>query len=305
VWTREDDLGHDFYRPCSAHLIDAALGPDGFPLAWRHRLSTPSIDVWYGPKPKDGWGPNEADGSGNMSYRVPNRSCEYTLLESGVTRGWWRAVSTTHGVFAVESMIDELAALAGKDPVAYRLALIDKLPTNSPPDSKEFPFDPVRLKGVLQLAADKAGWGRKLPAGRGMGVACGFDHLSYAAHVIEASVEKGRVRIHRVVCAADGGPVINPAGARAQLEGGLMQGLSAALKEKITIVGGAVTQRNYDGYSLLRINEAPAVVEVHFVETDTHPTGFGEPAVPPAAPALANALFQATGKRFRTLPIQL
>jgi isoquinoline 1-oxidoreductase beta subunit len=305
VWTREDDLGHDFYRPCSTHRIDAALGKDGYPVAWRHRLSTPSIDVTYGPKPKDGWGPNEADGSGNMSYRIPNRSCEYTLLDSAVPRGWWRSVSTTHGVFAVESMIDELAVLAGKDPVAYRSALIDRLPTNSPPDDKQFPFEPARLKGVLELAAAKAGWGRAMPAGHGLGVACGYDHLSYAAHVIEVSVEAGRARIHRVVCAADGGPVMNPNGARAQLEGGIVQALSTALRERITVTGGAVNQRNFDGYPILRLNEAPAVIEVYFVETDTHPTGFGEPAVPPTAPALANAIFAATGKRLRSLPLEL
>jgi len=305
MWTRDDDLGHDFYRPCSTHRIDATLGKDGYPVAWRHRLATPSIDVTYGAKPKDGWGPNEADGSGNMSYRIPNRSCEYTLLDSAVPRGWWRSVSTTHGVFAVESMIDELAVLAGMDPVAYRLALIDRLPANSPPDDKEFPFDPARLKGVLQLAAAKAGWGRALPKGHGLGIACGFDHLSYAAHVMEVAVEGNRVNIHRVVCAADGGPVMNPNGARAQLEGGIVQALSATLRERITITGGAVNQHNFDGYPLLRLNEAPAVIEVYFVETDTHPTGFGAPAVPPTAPALANAIFSATGKRLRSLPLEL
>ena len=256
VWTREDDLRHDFYRPCSTHRIEASLGADGRPEAWRHRVSTPSIDVLYGPKPPNGWGPNETDGSANMSYRVPNRSCEYTLLDSGVPRGWWRAVSTTHGMFAVESMIDELAEAAGKDPYEYRLGLIDKVWWQQPPDSKEFPFSPDRLKGVLTLAADS-------------------------------------------------GPVLNPIGARAQLEGGIIQGLSATIKERITIVGGAVKERNFDGYSVLRINEAPAVIEVYFVETDTHPTGFGEPAVPPVAAGLANAIYRATGKRVRTLPLGL
>ncbi len=305
VWTREDDLRHDFYRPCSTHRIEASLGADGRPEAWRHRVSTPSIDVLYGPKPPNGWGPNETDGSANMSYRVPNRSCEYTLLDSGVPRGWWRAVSTTHGMFAVESMIDELAEAAGKDPYEYRLGLIDKVWWQQPPDSKEFPFSPDRLKGVLTLAADKAGWGKPLPAGHGMGISCGFDHLGYAAEVFEVSVINDRLRIHRVVVAADSGPVLNPIGARAQLEGGIIQGLSATIKERITIVGGAVKERNFDGYSVLRINEAPAVIEVYFAETDTHPTGFGEPAVPPVAAGLANAIYRATGKRVRTLPIGL
>jgi isoquinoline 1-oxidoreductase beta subunit len=307
VWSREDDLRHDFYRPCSVHRIDATLGADGYPEAWRHRMSTPSIDVTYGPKPNGGWGRGEADGASNMSYRIPNRSCEYTLLASGVPRGWWRAVSTTHTVFAVESMIDELAERAGKDPVEYRLALIDQLPPSERASGgdTEFGFDPERLKGVVRLAAEKAGWGRTLPPGHGMGIACGFDHLSYAAEVMEVSVIDDRLRIHRVVCAGDAGPVLNPLGARAQLEGGVIQGLSAALKERITIAAGGVVQGNFDGYSLLRINEAPLAVESYFVETDTHPTGFGEPAVPPAAPALANAIARATGKRLRTLPLDI
>ncbi len=306
VWTREDDLRHDFYRPCSVHRIDASLGPDGMPEAWRHRVSTPSIDVSYQEKPPEGgWGPNETDGSANMSYRIPNRSCEYTLQASGVPRGWWRAVSTTHGMFAVESMIDDLAAAAGKDPVEYRIAMIDGVWWKQPPDFPEYPFRADRLKGVLQLAADKAGWGKPLPKGHAMGISCGYDHLSYAAEVFEVSVVNDRLRIHRVVVAADAGPVVNPNGARAMLEGGVIMGLSAALKERVTIKGGGVAQKNFDSYSLLRINEAPVVIEAYFVETDTAPTGFGEPAVPPVAAGLANAIFRATGKRLRTLPLDI
>jgi isoquinoline 1-oxidoreductase beta subunit len=305
VWTREDDLGHDFYRPCAMHRVDATLGSDGMPAAWRHRISTPSIDVTYGGKPKEGWGPNEADGAGNMSYRMANRSCEYTLLDSGAPRGWWRAVSTTHGVFATESMIDEVAAAAGKDPVEFRLAMIDRLTAPQPADSKEFPLDPERLKGVVRTAAEKAGWGRPLPAGHGMGIACSYDHLGYAAEVFEVSLIGGRLRIHRIVCAADSGPIMNPTGARAQIEGGIIQGLSAALRERLTVKGGAIVERNFDGYRLLRINEAPVAIETHFVETDTHPTGLGEPSVPPVAPALANAIFRASGRRLRTLPLEI
>ncbi len=305
VWTREDDLRHDFYRPCSMHRVDASLGADRMPAAWRHRISTPSIDVTYGPKPKEGWGPNEADGSGNMSYRMANRSCEYTLLDSGVPRGWWRAVSTTHGVFATESMIDELAAAGGKDPVEFRLAMIDKLTAAQPADSKEFPLDPARLKGVVQAAAEKAGWGRALPKGHGMGIACSYDHLGYAAEVFEVSVIGDKLRIHRIVCAADSGPIMNPTGAKAQVEGGIIQGLSAALRERLTISRGGVAERNFDGYRLLRINEAPLAIEAYFVETDTHPTGLGEPSLPPVAPALANAIFRASGKRLRSLPLDI
>lgn len=304
-WTREDDLRHGFYRPCARHRLDAALGPDGFPIAWRHRMSTPAIEATFGPS-EEGYGGSEGDGGGNMAYRVPNRSLEYTLLQSGVHRGWWRAVHTTHATFAVESFIDELAQAAGRDPLEYRLALIDSVPVGRPSiGSRAFPFNPERLQGVLRLAAEKAGWSSPAPAGRFRGIACGYDHLSYAAEVVEVSLRTNRVQIERVVCAADCGPVINPSGARAQVEGGIIQALSAATRERITIAGGGVEQRNFDGYPILRISEAPPVIETWFAETDTEPTGLGEPAVPPLAPALANAIARATGKRLRSLPLSL
>ncbi len=303
VWTREDDLRHDFYRPCAAHRLEATLGADGYPEAWRHRASTPAIDATY-QGPREGFGASEGNGAGDVSYRIPNRSFEYTLLASGVPRGWWRAVHTTHTTFAVESFIDELAERAKKDPLEYRLALIDKYPVDKPADDKEFPFDPERLKGVLRLAAEKARWGQPVAAGHGVGIACAIDHLSYCAEVVETSVEGGQIKVHRVVAAADCGPVLNPNGARAQLEGGVVQALSAALHERITIDAGAVVQGNFDTYRLLRINEAPLVIEAHFVDQpDVHPTGLGEPSVPPLAPALANALYRATGTRYRSLPL--
>jgi isoquinoline 1-oxidoreductase beta subunit len=305
-WTREDDLQHDFYRPMAVHVIEASLGADGYPEAWRHRMSTPGITRTINPGATDDQlGEQESNGASDMLYRVPNRSCEYTYQPSGVPRGWWRAVHTTHTTFAVESFIDELAEKAGKDPYEYRMHLIDALQVSRPKPDEEFPWDPVRLRGVLKLAADKAGWGKTLPAGHGMGIAVGIDHLSYAAEVIEVSVVDGRLRIHKVVCAADCGPVLNPNGARAQLEGGVIQGLSAALKEKITIAGGRVEQKNFGDYAILRINEAPVVIETHFAPTDAHPTGLGEPSVPPVAAALASAIYRATGKRPRSLPIQL
>jgi isoquinoline 1-oxidoreductase beta subunit len=199
-----------------------------------------------------------------------------------------RAPGKIGNVFAVESFIDELAQAAGRDPVEYRLALIDQLPGVKPdPATADFAFVPERLKGVLRMAAEKAGWGKPLPAGHAMGVACGRDHRSYAAEVVEVAKVEGGVRIVRIVCAADCGPVMNPTGARAQLEGGIIQALSAATKESITIAGGAVVQEGFHQYPLLRMNEAPPVIETWFVETDAHPTGLGEPSVPPLAPALA------------------
>jgi len=302
LWTREDDMRHDFYRPCAVHRLEATLGADGYPVAWRHRASTPAIDATF--QARGDFGASEANGGGDVSYRIPNRSFEYTLLASGVPRGWWRAVHTTHTTFAVESFIDELAERAGKDPLEYRLALIDKYPVDKPADDKNYPFDPERLKGVLRLAAAKAGWGKPVPAGHGVGIACVIDHLSYCAEVVEASVERGEVRVHRVVAAADCGPVVNPNSGRAQLEGGITQALSAALHERITIDGGAVVQGNFDTYRLLRMNEAPVVIEAYFVDRpNVHPTGLGEPSVPPLAPALATAIYRATGKRHRSLPL--
>lgn len=306
VWTREDDMRNDFYRPTAMHIIEASLGPEGYPEAWRHRMSTPAIRATIAPDTSvEELGVGESNGASDMLYRVPHRSLEYSYLPSGVTRGWWRAVHTTHTTFAVESFIDELAEKAGKDPYEYRMFIIDELQVDRPEPNKEFPWSPERLRGVLELAAKKAGWGKKLPAGHGMGIACAIDHLSYAAEVIEVSVIDGKLRVHKVVCAADCGPVINPSGARAQLEGGVIQGLSAALKEKITINGGRVEQGNFDTYPILRINEAPVDIETHFANTDAHPTGLGEPSVPPVAPALASAIYQATGKRPRSLPIEI
>jgi isoquinoline 1-oxidoreductase beta subunit len=306
IWTREDDLRHVFYRPCAYHRIAASLGADGFPEAWRHRFSTPAIAATLGPPGADGYGPGESDGAGNMAYRVPNRSCEYTLLESGVHRGWWRAVHTTHTVFAVESFLDELAAAAGRDPLAYRLAMIDEVTVPRPPaGAGDFKLNPARLKGVLQLAADKAGWSTPLPAGRGRGIACTFDHLSYSAIVVEVSAHGEAVHIERIVCAADCGPVINPNGAMQQLQGGLLQALSVALHERITVKGGGVEQGNFNSYHLLRLPDVPRQVEVYFADTDAPPSGLGETAVPPLAPALANAIAKATGKRLRSLPLEI
>jgi isoquinoline 1-oxidoreductase beta subunit len=305
VWTREDDLRHDFYRQCAIHRLEATLGPDGNPIAMRHRMCSPAIDASGGRSGKFGAG--ESDGIGNHVYRVPNRSTEYTLLASGVPRGWWRAVNTTLGTFALESFIDEMAEKAGKDPYEYRLALIDRWVVDSPKDSKEYPFNPDRYRAVLKLAAEKAGWGQSLPAGHALGIAHNVpDHLTYAAEVVEASVTGGKVNVHRVVVAVDCGRVFNPDGARAQLEGGVVQALSAALGEEVTIEGGAVVQGNFDTYRLLRIGGEPARIECHWVTNDAYPvTGLGEPAVPPLFPALANAIARATGKRPRSMPFEI
>lgn len=306
TWSREDDMRHDFYRPCAVHRVDAVLGDDGLPEAWRQRFSTPAIDGTYADEvDEEAFALGESTGAADMLYRVPNRSCEYTHLRSELTRGWWRAVSTTHTRFAVECFLDELAEAAGRDPLELRLELIGELPVDRPAPNEDFPPEPERLKGVLRRAAEEAGWGRDLPEGRGMGIACAIDHLSYSAEVVEVTVEGGAPTIDRVTCAVDCGPVVNPDHGRAQVEGAAIQGLSAALGEEITVEDGAVVQDNFDDYRVLRIGRAPREVEVHFVETITHPTGLGEPGLPPAAPALANAIHDATGRRLRTLPLEL
>ncbi len=305
VWTREDDLGHDFYRPAAVHRFDAVLGEDGYPTAWRHRFSTPAISGTYeSTVDAAAWGRSEGAGTVNMLYGVPNRSEEYSYLPCGLHRGWWRAVSTTHGIFARECFIDELAARAGLDPVEYRLRLLTDSPATPPASDPRSPPDPVKLRGVLSRAAREAGWGRALPDGHAMGVACGIDHLGYAAEVVEVSRHADGFRIERVVAALDVGPVVNPDGGRAQVEGAIHQGLSAALGERVTVRDGAVEQGNFDRYPILRIDRAPRRVDVHFIETDRHPTGLGEPGLPPAAPALANALARLTGRRIRSLPIE-
>ena len=300
VWTREDDVRHDFYRPCAFHRLEAVLDANGLPTAWRQRLCSAAIAATGGRHPANPLGPGESPDPGSVLYRVPNRSTEYTLLASGLPRGAWRSVRSTHTVFASESFMDELAAAANRDPLEYRLALIDR-----PPADAGSSFNPERLKAVLRLAAEKAGWG-KAPAGRAQGLACSFERESYGAEIVEVSVERGALRVHRVIVAADCGPVVNPNGARAQMEGGVMQALSAALKERITVAAGQVQQGNFDDYPVLRIAEAPPAVEVHFLVSDAaRPTGLGELPVPPLAPALANAIAKATGKRLRSLPLDL
>jgi isoquinoline 1-oxidoreductase beta subunit len=306
MWTREDDLGHDFYRPCGIHRLEAALDEQGRPLALRHRLCDPAIGATYRGDNAKGLGAGETHGAADAFYRIPHRKSEYTLLRSGVPRGWWRSVNTTHSTFAIECFLDELAAAAGVDALEYRLALIDQPPVTRKSSSPEDTFVPERMKACLSLAADKAGWRQPPPKGRGRGIAACFDHRSYAASVIEASVEAGRIIIHRVVCAADCGTVVHPDGGRAQIEGSIVQGLSAALRERITIAGGGIVETNFHSYQLLRMHEAPAVIDVHFVDRpDVRVTGLGEPALPTVAPALANALFHVTGRRLRDLPLSL
>ncbi len=303
LWTREDDMRNGSYRPAAMHKFSAALDASGKPVAWLDRMSSVSIGrQWDEPgkeKPEGG----EIDGAVNLPYAIPNLRMEYVDAPSGVPRMWWRSVEHSINGFAVESFVDELAAAAKADPLAFRLSLLSEPRlVKSPNDPEGPPLDTRRLRACLELAAAKAGWSKPLPAGRARGIACHFSFHSYAAQVAEVSVKNGVPRVHKMVSAIDCGRVVNPDGVAAQVESSIVYGLSAALKGAITIKDGQVQQSNFDDFEVLRIDEMP-VVEVHLVPSEEPPTGVGEPGLPPVAPALGNALFALTGKRVRHLPI--
>jgi isoquinoline 1-oxidoreductase beta subunit len=301
VWTREDDMQHDFYRPASYHRFSGALDEQGQVSAWMHRILSTSISAFWDPPERAKPEESEITGAVNLPYAIPNIRVEYAPAASGVPVAWWRSVEHSFNAFAVESFVDELAAAARMDPLKFRLRMLQE-PRKVP--ASDMVLDTQRLKGVLELAAERSGWGKPLPKGRARGIACHFSFHTYVAQVAEVSVGKnGAVRVHRVVCAVDCGQPINPDGVKAQMESGIVYGLTAALKGEITIEKGRVQQSNFHDYEMLRINEMP-VSEVHIVPSTEAPTGTGEPGLPPIAPAVANAIFAATGKRVRRLPIR-
>jgi isoquinoline 1-oxidoreductase beta subunit len=290
VWTREEDIQHDMYRPYWFDRFSAGLDARGMPIAWSHRFAGSSVFArWLPPAFNNGLDPDSVDGATNLAYALPNMRVEYLRVEPpGVPTAFWRSVGPSHTVFVTESFIDELAAAAKQDPIAYRRALLDKSP---------------RAKAVLDLAAEKAGWGGPLPdrVGRGVSVQTAFG--TYMAQVAEVEVGKdGGVRVRRVVCALDAGSVVNPDTIEAQVQGAVIFGVTAALYGEITINNGRVEQANFDTYQMLRINEAPAI-EVHIVPSFESPGGMGEPGTSAIVPAVANAIFAATGKRLRKMPV--
>jgi isoquinoline 1-oxidoreductase beta subunit len=302
VWTREDDMQHDFYRPASYHKLQGALDGEGELAAWKHFQTSTSIAAKWSEKGEDDPGLGEFGTGATIPYTTPNIRIEYILAHSSVPRAWWRSVEHSSSGFVVESFIDELAAAAGQDPLAFRLKLIGadrKIPQFDREEAH--PLDTARLKGVLQLAAAKAGWGQPLPKGQGRGIATFFSFNSYTAAVAEVSVKDGAVKLHRLVYAVDCGRPVNPDGIRAQIESAAIYGLSAALHDAITISAGRVDQSNFHDYQMPRINETPKT-EVHVVMSQEAPTGIGEPGLPVVAPAVCNAIFAATGKRIRRLP---
>jgi isoquinoline 1-oxidoreductase beta subunit len=305
VWSREDDTRHGFFQPASAHYVRGGLDASGKLVAWTHtkagylqnlfgrppadQLADP--DFWQIPS----WGVYD------IPYSIANIETAYVEVEAPVPNGPWRAVFSPGSTFARECFLDELAHAARRDPLAFRL---DLLSPGRTVQAGGLALDQGRLARVLTLAGEKAGWGTPLPKGWGRGVAANiYDGDTYIAYVVEASVEAGRVRARRVVCACDPGAVVNPLGAEAQIEGGILFGLSTAIGGEITIRDGRVEQSSFDDYPVVRMDEAPRI-EIHLAPGGDSPAGLGEPPVPPIAPALANAVFAATGRRLRALPFR-
>ena len=303
LWTREDDIQHDFYRPYSYHRMSGGLDESGAIVAWSHRIVSTSIRAVFD-SPESLKDPKhvasqELGGANVIPYMAANFRLDYAPAESAVPRAWWRSVESSFNAFAVECFVDELAHAAGRDPYEFRMSLV--------PESRKLgvdePLDTSRFRAVLQLAAEKSGWGKPLPAGHGRGIACFFSFGSYIAQVAEVSVETdGTVRVNRVVSVVDCGTPVNPDGVRAMTEGAINYALTPVLTGEITIKDGAVEQSNFHDYQVLRMDRAPDI-EVHIVPSTANPGGMGEPGVPPLAPAFANAVFAATGKRLRRLPV--
>ena len=289
VWTREEDLRHDYYRPYYYDRVSAGLDGAGKLVGRTHRVTGPSILArWAPPAFKNGLDADAVECADKTPYDIPAELVDYVRLEpQGMNTSWWRGVGPTHNLFVVESFIDELAAAAKQDPVAFRRSMLQKNP---------------RALAVLNLAAEKSGWGGALSANTGRGITVQFAFGSYLSCVVEAEVPpSGQIILHRAVVAIDCGMTVNPDTVRAQLEGGLILGLGTALYNEITLTGGAVDQSNFHDYRTLRMNEAPKI-EVHHIRNNESPGGIGEPGTSAAAPALGNAIFAATGKRLRRLP---
>jgi CO/xanthine dehydrogenase Mo-binding subunit len=298
IWTREDDMRFSTYRPASFHSLSAKLDGAGFPASLIHNIAAPSISGQKGQPTPGNVDPDLPDEAGPV-YGIQNYEINYEMTETPVPLGWMRSVYALQAAFALESFIDELAEAAKKDPLEYRLHLLAK--------DQDLPYFTTtwktsRMRGVLQLAAEKAGWKNSLPSGHYRGVACFGCFSSYMAEVVEISMENSQPRVHRVVAAVDCGQIVNPSILEQQIQGGIVYALGNALRAKITIENGRVVQGNFDDYAPVRMDETPTV-EVYAVQSTEAPTGIGEPSVPPLAPALCNAIYAATKNRIRKLPI--
>jgi isoquinoline 1-oxidoreductase subunit beta len=291
LWTREEDMKNDYYRPANYSKIVGGLDGKGNLIAWSHKIVCPSVFQHAMPQMvKHGIDPEAVEGLENMKYGIPNLHVEYVKFDAPVPVGFWRSVGSSHNGFTVESFMDELAHAAGRDPLDFRLDLLKDQP---------------RAGRVLTTVADKAGWGKPIPGGEGRGIAFDFSFGSYVAHVAEVSVDRkdGTIKVHRVVAAIDCGPIVNPAIIEAQVRGAIIMGLSAALGERINFADGGVETSNFDSYQLLRMKEVPDKIEIHIIKSGDSQGGVGEPGLPPLAPAVASAVFNAAGIRLRDLPM--
>jgi isoquinoline 1-oxidoreductase beta subunit len=302
LWTRDDDLQNDFYRPFGVQRLRAAADPDGALTGWSHRVVATSRKFRAGMGDAPDW-VGTLDIDGFPANCVPNYLAEFVNVDFGLARGWWRAPLHTFSAFATQSFVDEVAVALNRDPLELRLQMLGPARDLKYSDHGGPIFNTGRLSAVLQEAARRIGYGRKMSKGRGIGLACHFTFGGYAAHAIEVQAKGGDWRIERCVCVADVGVVVNPTGVEAQLQGGTIDGLSTAIGLQITVADGRVQQSNFDGYRLLRMPDAPAV-EAHVLSSTLPPSGAGEIGIPSAAPALANAIYAATGKRLRSLPLR-
>ncbi|MEN8180047.1 MAG: xanthine dehydrogenase family protein molybdopterin-binding subunit [Pseudomonadota bacterium] len=290
IWSREDDILYDKFRPATYNRLRGGVDAEGRIVAWEHRITGASImkqkQRGLVPGARD-W--SNTEGAKNIPYAIPNLFVSFAMVNPGIPVGFWRSVGSSQNAYITECFFDELAVLAGKDPLQARLELMDDHP---------------RHAGVLKLAAEQAGYGKKLPEGRAQGIAVAESFGSFVAQVAEVSLERSRVRVHRVTCAVDCGMIVNPNTIHAQMESAIAYGLTATLKSEITIRNGRTQQRNFDDFKLLRIDEMPQV-DVHILPSSESPGGIGEPGVPPIAPAVVNAVFALTGKPVRSIPIRL
>jgi isoquinoline 1-oxidoreductase subunit beta len=317
VWTREDDIHNGFYHTVSAERLEAGLDKDGHVVAWRHNSVAPSIISLFAPDPEHEANWEEGMGLTDMPFDIKNISIENGKAEAHTKIGWYRSVSNIPHAFAIQSFAAELAVAAGKDQRTFILDLIgpprivavqDRVKNfwDYGENPEVYPIDTGRLRGVVELVTEKAGWGRKLPQGHGLGLAVHRSFVTFVATVVEVAVDdKGNVTIPRVDIAIDCGPTINPDRVRSQMEGAVVMGLGLAMMTEISFKDGKVQQNNFDDYQVLRISDAPNETHVHIVPHgfDVKPGGVGEPGVPPVAPALLNAVYAATGKRIRSLPL--
>jgi len=312
-WTREDDIRHGYFHTVSQQKVEAALDEEGRPIAWHHRTVFPPIGSTFNAANKSPGAGELGLGLVDLPFAVPNLRIEAGDAEAHLRIGWMRSVSNIYHAFAIGSFADELAAAAGRDPKDFLLELIGpprKIALegveygNYGEPLERFPLDTGRLRKVIEIAAKEAGWGKKRPPGRALGIAAHRSFLTYVAVVVEVGVTKdGVLTVHDIFCAADCGTVINTDRVRAQMEGGVIYGLSIAHESQITVKNGAVEQGNFHNYRVARMHQVPHQIHVHLVDSTDLPAGAGEPGTPPVAPALANAIFAATGKRYRELPL--